>query len=75
MGRNCRIQSNNRIGPVALYARAWVEMLDPDVEITIDFVALYARAWVEISMASKSISNSKVALYARAWVEIPRPHS
>ena len=35
---------------VALYARAWVEIVDKDIDKSFKTVALYARAWVEMVM-------------------------
>ena len=57
---------------VALYARAWVEILRGErVCLCALVVALYARAWVEIAVIKMgSPIYNLVALYARAWVEI-----
>ena len=55
---------------VALYARAWVEILDTNMLPPMPGVALYARAWVEIKVMDNKGRIGYVALYARAWVEI-----
>ena len=56
---------------VALFARAWIEMIgliagDTSEEI----VALFARAWIEISIRIFVKTINSVALFARAWIEI-----
>ena len=67
------MQSASITSPVALYARAWVEMLGKKILKDLGFsVALYARAWVEIFTVVGIYPTLDVALYARAWVEICR---
>ena len=36
---------------VALFTRAWIEMLDIIDKDILDLVALFTRAWIEIRMA------------------------
>ena len=36
--------------PVALFARAWIEMLNIVLQPFIALVALFARAWIEITI-------------------------
>ena len=55
---------------VALYARAWVEIMQSSALTGSAIVALYARAWVEIAGGGIYRRVPAVALYARAWVEI-----
>ena len=43
---------------VALYARAWVEMIYEILPAILELVALYARAWVEmLEKAGKEASS------------------
>ena len=45
---------------VALYARAWVEIVSLEMDDDKCYVALYARAWVEIlSLRSASCSGTR----------------
>ena len=55
---------------VALYARAWVEIIALCRRHRFLAVALYARAWVEIKRFANLSPHLYVALYARAWVEM-----
>ncbi len=55
---------------VALFARAWIEIIrksENDWSLT---VALFARAWIEIAVSFATSSGTFVALFARAWIEI-----
>ena len=55
---------------VALFARAWIEMLDIKRLNELFKVALFARAWIEIELITNNIFFPYVALFARAWIEI-----
>ena len=56
---------------VALFARAWIEMLPQAGKFHFPKVALFARAWIEIdSFSSATEIADMVALFARAWIEI-----
>ena len=58
---------------VALFARAWIEIIrksENDWSLT---VALFARAWIEIAVSFATSSGTFVALFARAWIEITLP--
>ena len=55
---------------VALFARAWIEILYPKFCRLIRQVALFARAWIEINLADIDGIMQMVALFARAWIEI-----
>ena len=71
MGRNPTVPPlTSSSFAVALYARAWVEIMLYAAAWRAAKVALYARAWVEILRSVVTFSKYMVALYARAWVEI-----
>ena len=56
---------------VALFTRAWIEILRVHTRTTTKQVALFTRAWIEMAL-QKSIQAhwNKVALFTRAWIEI-----
>ena len=63
-----------QISHVALFTRAWIEILSHPLKSQSGAVALFTRAWIEIqSHASLSICR-KVALFTRAWIEIALPN-
>ncbi len=66
-------KSEYYIDSVALYARAWVEIIHVRRSGRQKNVALYARAWVEMLRGLLINLVKPVALYARAWVEICAP--
>ena len=55
---------------VALFARAWIEMVKSYDQVKEITVALFARAWIEIFYFHYNLWLLKVALFARAWIEI-----
>ena len=55
---------------VALFARAWIEILKLLPFVCFLLVSLFARAWIEISQTSHVCKIFPVALFARAWIEI-----
>ena len=55
---------------VALFARAWIEIINGTVIIGRTWVALFARAWIEIPYWGIYITAYCVAPFARAWIEI-----
>ena len=55
---------------VALFARAWIEILDIERLNELFKVALFARAWIEITHGAYTQYRPLVALFARAWIEI-----
>ena len=55
---------------VALYMRAWIEILLFVLPRRARTVALYMRAWIEIKYNTHRLVNKFVALYMRAWIEI-----
>ena len=56
---------------VALFMRAWIEILEPNIETIGQLVALFMRAWIEILEVTHNTINDTVALFMRAWIEIP----
>ena len=63
----CRLQFFQR---VALFTRAWIEILDFGFESMLEDVALFTRAWIEIMRYHYTCTYSLVALFTRAWIEI-----
>ena len=55
---------------VALFARAWIEMIFRSIYTHNYLVALFARAWIEIDILQCLIYKAEVALFARAWIEM-----
>ena len=55
---------------VALFARAWIEIIVPLYRLSAHNVALFARAWIEILPVPEAVKIISVALFARAWIEI-----
>ena len=41
---------------VALFTRAWIEMLLPDLASRIVLVALFTRAWIEIFVLNAQVA-------------------
>ncbi len=60
---------------VALFARAWIEMVKSYDQVKEITVALFARAWIEIATYSLYNVSVSVALFARAWIEMLSPYS
>ena len=55
---------------VALFARAWIEIIyQLDMEKQ-QKVALFTRVWIEISVDVLNAIRNSVALFTRAWIEI-----
>ena len=59
---------------VALFTRAWIEIIHFDSRISSRFVALFTRAWIEISRHIRFSFLTFVALFTRAWIEIRVAH-
>ena len=59
---------------VALFARAWIEIIFFDEIQPENNVALFARAWIEIKDYRYEFFTTDVALFARAWIEINFSH-
>ena len=57
---------------VALFTRAWIEILPVLRLFLLLFVALFTRAWIEILIYALSAIFHNVALFTRAWIEITR---
>ena len=55
---------------VALFTRAWIEILFTKCMIVFCIVALFTRAWIEIFLILEYLSIYLVALFTRAWIEI-----
>ena len=55
---------------VALFTRAWIEILTENQTLPDPEVALFTRAWIEIRYGSKKDISKPVALFTRAWIEI-----
>ena len=55
---------------VALFARAWIEMILKTLQPLNAYVALFARAWIEMFFSLSDFLKCQVALFARAWIEI-----
>ena len=55
---------------VALFTRAWIEILSFCRFLHIGTVALFTRAWIEIIFTHSFSDFAFVALFTRAWIEI-----
>ena len=55
---------------VALFTRAWIEIVFTDYKIIVRYVALFTRAWIEIASQNYRDHVPLVALFTRAWIEI-----
>ena len=55
---------------VALFTRAWIEMLSFALTLHKNSVALFTRAWIEIACVCAYVEKCYVALFTRAWIEI-----
>ena len=55
---------------VALFTRAWIEIISPFSVLMYSQVALFTRAWIEIKSAIYVAIKHFVALFTRAWIEI-----
>ena len=55
---------------VALFTRAWIEIIELSKTIAALKVALFTRAWIEMSRHHLQICLPLVALFTRAWIEI-----
>ena len=70
-GLKFRIPSSEiYIVTVALFARAWIEIMSLEKATDLTVVALFARAWIEILFDLQGFSLGLVALFARAWIEM-----
>ena len=68
----CRLQFFPR---VALFTRAWIEMIAALNASSKYDVALFTRAWIEILSHPVLWTIIPVALFTRAWIEITMPLS
>ena len=55
---------------VALFTRAWIEIMWNTAPIYSGLVALFTRAWIEIILYNIKYLKYNVALFTRAWIEI-----
>ena len=55
---------------VALFTRAWIEIILSKKSSVYPFVALFTRAWIEIYGQIYGVVCARVALFTRAWIEI-----
>ncbi len=55
---------------VALFTRAWIEILYHFITLYMFLVALFTRAWIEITRVIQTYGYGTVALFTRAWIEI-----
>ena len=55
---------------VALFTRAWIEILQNVLQALRLLVALFTRAWIEIAERCMQLPNNDVALFTRAWIEM-----
>ena len=55
---------------VALFTRAWIEMLEIENVKRVKAVALFTRAWIEMIAVNIMCCVIQVALFTRAWIEI-----
>ena len=55
---------------VALFTRAWIEIIKGRFAPSLYFVALFTRAWIEITAEKNKLDKTGVALFTRAWIEI-----
>ena len=55
---------------VALFTRAWIEIVRSNTSGDIISVALFTRAWIEIANTKPKRKNIEVALFTRAWIEM-----
>ena len=70
-GLKCTVKKTGTVkDDVALFARAWIEIVPILISGLFKIVALFARAWIEINPTLKSVRLASVALFARAWIEI-----
>ena len=56
--------------PVALFTRAWIEIIDVAIYAGLRLVALFTRAWIEIFLYLLWLHLLHVALFTRAWIEM-----
>ena len=58
---------------VALFTRAWIEIVLRNLDTHSVCVALFTRAWIEIEQViAPAMQAHAVALFTRAWIEIQR---
>ena len=55
---------------VALFTRAWIEIVYQRIDYLASEVALFTRAWIEIFLILHDTTGKTVALFTRAWIEI-----
>ena len=57
---------------VALFTRAWIEIVIVKPCYICYKVALFTRAWIEISIVCNHKTHIFVALFTRAWIEMDK---
>ena len=62
--------TNISILKVALFTRAWIEIIAALNALLKYSVALFTRAWIEIDCVLCCYVLAEVALFTRAWIEI-----
>ena len=55
---------------VALFTRAWIEIISRIPARKGQKVALFTRAWIEMQLLEFGHYITSVALFTRAWIEI-----
>ena len=55
---------------VALFRRAWIEIISSKQSARQVPVAVFRRAWIEIDQLQLKILRMDVALFRRAWIEM-----
>ena len=55
---------------VALFTRAWIEIVAVLFPAEMSAVALFTRAWIEMKKKPLKFVKVVVALFTRAWIEI-----
>ena len=59
---------------VALFTRAWIEIINFASSTSSIPVALFTRAWIEMTHNSGQDTVKSVALFTRAWIEMYISH-
>ena len=57
---------------VALFTRAWIEIIRITWKKSLKLVALFTRAWIEMLLTYSTSVIKAVALFTRAWIEIQK---
>ena len=55
---------------VALFTRAWIEIIAVSDRAFFIGVALFTRAWIEMQVRDAESKKVEVALFTRAWIEM-----